>query len=612
MNRILLLGLLVAFCMPLRAQLPPPSGPGTEVVLTPPDIKQALAEDARSGLVPRFAIPLHQPIHSDEHGTWTAGNRGYSWRCVLVARGAKALILTTSELPLVPGAILTVKDQLGRIVETISYRDLRGKALFTLGPVAGERCFLEYDTPDTPVSFTIDQIYYAFDETYKPGLDEADQARGLGFEASLPCNVNVACTNDADIQLVAKSTVRIMCVFQEGISWCTGALVNNTKQDKTPYILSAFHCQYGYTPLYQFWAYHFRYESETCQNPAEEPDFLKVTGSQLRAKWADSDFLLLEMDESPPEAWESHYAGWNRTDNYTPSAAFMVHHPSADIKKVSVDSQAIIIWQTPVNWSNGIKTPALHHYRVYLDLGTSEPGSSGAPFFDPQGRIIGQLNGGAASCTANALWYGRLQRSWNGGGSSATRLRDWLDPDNSGVSSLNGLQDIKTVADLSGTIKTPVGFPVPNVGVTLTGPSGSSTTVTDADGYYLFSQVPVGEEYTISAARDGDDAFGVSIGDIILLNKYIVGINSLPTPYASIAGDVNNSGSISVGDIGILRKLLLDIIKGFSEVPSWVFFTEGSPPPYETEWLIPFLDQGNDQLNFIAVKYGDVNHSAKP
>lgn len=195
---------------------------------------------------------------------------------------------------------------------------------------------------------------------------------------------------------------------------------------------------------------------------------------------------------------------------------------------------------------------------------------------------------------------------------SASRLRDWLDPENTGVSTLIGLQDIKSVVDLSGSITTPVGFPVPNVGVTLTSPSGSATTVTDSDGHYLFSQVPVGEEYTISASRDGDDAFGVSIGDIILLNKYIVGINALPTPYASIAGDVNNSGSISVGDIGILRKLLLDVIKGFDSVPSWAFFTEDSLPPYETAWLIPFLDEPNDQLNFIAVKYGDVNHSAKP
>lgn len=612
MIRPLLLGLLVVCCALLYAQGPQSPATTGEIVLTPPDIQQVVEEDARSGLVPRFAVPLNETISSDHHGQWTADVRGYTWTCDLYAAGALALILTTSELPLEPGSKLIVRDEQNRVVETISYRDLRGQPLFTLGPVQGERCHLEFQSPGGPVELNLDHIYYAFNQDFKPGLDAEEAGRGLGFGASLPCNVNIACTNDPDIQLASKSTVRIMCVFQEGISWCTGALMNNVRQDKTPYILSAFHCQYGYTPLYQFWAYHFRYQSSTCSNPAEEPDFYKVTGSQLRAKWADSDMLLLEMDQSPPDAWESHYAGWNRADNYLPSACFMIHHPSADIKKVSVDSQAITIWQTPVNWSNGIKTPALHHYRVYLDLGTSEPGSSGAPFFDPQGRVIAQLNGGAASCTSNALWYGRLQRSWTGGGSSSSRLRDWLDPDNTSVTSLNGLQDIKTVVDLAGSIKTPVGFPVPNVQITLAGPNGSSISVTDSEGNYVFSQVPVGEDYTITAARDGDDGFGVSIGDIVLLNKYIVGLDALPTPYASVAGDVNNSGNISVGDISVLRKLLLDLIKGFSEVPSWIFVTDDSLPPYITSWELPYLDAGSDQLNFIAVKYGDVNHSAKP
>ncbi|MCB9311796.1 MAG: carboxypeptidase regulatory-like domain-containing protein [Lewinellaceae bacterium] len=613
MNRLLLVGILLAQSLLGWSQPSELFERPADVLLPVPDVSQAMAEDARSGLVPRFAIPVERAIHSLEDGVWTPSPDGsFLWTCRLEAPNASALILTTSRLPLVPKARLDVYDQAGQLVESIDVEDLRGDAVFTLGPVKGSSCFLTYTSPDEPVDFSIDHIYYAFDDAYKPGLDDQEGARGLGFGASLPCNVNVACINDPDIQLAARSAVRIMCVFQEGISWCSGALVNNVREDRTPYILSAFHCQYGYTPLYQFWAYHFRYQSESCANPAEEPSFLKISGSQLRAKWADSDFLLLEMDDEIPDAWESHYAGWNRNDGYTPANSFMVHHPSADIKKVSVDSQQITIWTTPVNWSNGIKTPALHHYRVYLDLGTSEPGSSGAPFFDPQGRIIGQLNGGTASCTSNALWYGRFQRSWNGGGTSDSRLRDWLDPDNTSVMTLDGLQDIQSTTDLGGVITTPVGYPVPNVEVTLTSGTTTYTTITDADGHYQFSLVPMGASYEISAARDGDDAFGVSIGDIVLLNKYIVGIDALPTPYASIAGDVNNSGSISVGDLSILRKLLLDLIKGFTEVPSWVFFTEGSPPPYATSWVIPFLDASNDQLNFIAVKYGDVNHSAKP
>jgi hypothetical protein len=54
--------------------------------------------------------------------------------------------------------------------------------------------------------------------------------------------------------------------------------------------------------------------------------------------------------------------------------------------------------------------------------------------FDQNHRVIGQLHGGYASCTSKtADWYGRLNVSWEGGGTPSTRLKDHLDPDNSGV-----------------------------------------------------------------------------------------------------------------------------------------------------------------------------------
>ncbi|MFN7015269.1 MAG: hypothetical protein ACK4ON_13470, partial [Bacteroidia bacterium] len=68
-------------------------------------------------------------------------------------------------------------------------------------------------------------------------------------------------------------------------------------------------------------------------------------------------------------------------------------------------------------------------------------GSSGSPLFDNNGRIIGQLWGGGASCSqlTSPDYYGRLANSWNPSGSNSTnRLMDWLDPNNSGTSVLNG------------------------------------------------------------------------------------------------------------------------------------------------------------------------------
>ncbi|MBL7942304.1 MAG: secretion system protein Por, partial [Flavobacteriales bacterium] len=66
-----------------------------------------------------------------------------------------------------------------------------------------------------------------------------------------------------------------------------------------------------------------------------------------------------------------------------------------------------------------------------------------SPLFDQNHRIIGQLYGGASACAGsvnNGLfdYYGRFGVSWDAGSTASTRLKDWLDPGNTGVSILDG------------------------------------------------------------------------------------------------------------------------------------------------------------------------------
>jgi hypothetical protein len=76
------------------------------------------------------------------------------------------------------------------------------------------------------------------------------------------------------------------------------------------------------------------------------------------------------------------------------------------------------------------------------DTGYTEEGSSGAGLFNVDGRLVGQLYGGDSVCGSGsdgvgADWFGRIYRSWTGGGTSTTRLSDWLDPLNSGAQTLD-------------------------------------------------------------------------------------------------------------------------------------------------------------------------------
>jgi hypothetical protein len=76
----------------------------------------------------------------------------------------------------------------------------------------------------------------------------------------------------------------------------------------------------------------------------------------------------------------------------------------------------------------------------------TEGGSSGSPLLNDSHRVIGQLFGAGWYCpnpncsnpsedTAN---YGKFSVSWNNNTNSRRRLKDWLDPNNTGATILDG------------------------------------------------------------------------------------------------------------------------------------------------------------------------------
>ena len=227
----------------------------------------------------------------------------------------------------------------------------------------------------------------------------------------------MACTQGDDWRDEIRSVAMILT--SGGWRICTGALVNNTAEDGTQYFLTANHCLGGETS----WIFMFNYQSPFCTN-SNGPTTDTVQGAILRATNTASDFALLELTEEIPDDYEVYYAGWNREDVAAESAVG-IHHPSGDIKKISVENQAVISDRYLGN--SGVTAS---HWKVSdWDEGTTEGGSSGSPLYDPQHRVIGQLHGGYAACGNNSAdWYGKFAMSWDYGSSSSSRLNDWLDP----------------------------------------------------------------------------------------------------------------------------------------------------------------------------------------
>ncbi|MFN3694525.1 MAG: nidogen-like domain-containing protein, partial [Ignavibacterium sp.] len=223
-----------------------------------------------------------------------------------------------------------------------------------------------------------------------------------------------------------------MILTAGGSRLCSGVMVNNVRQDLTPYFLTANHCLIS-SP--NTWIIMFNYQSPTCAN-INGPLNYTVSGTQTKANNSASDFALLLLNEAPPDSYQVHYAGWSAIDVPADSGVG-IHHPSGDIKKISFSGQAY----EHDTWSG---TPPNSHWRVRWHpaglRGVTEPGSSGSPIFDQNHRIVGQLHGGPSSCTASdkSDLYGKFSMSWNYGSTPSTRLKDWLDPDNTGTLILDG------------------------------------------------------------------------------------------------------------------------------------------------------------------------------
>ncbi len=136
-------------------------------------------------------------------------------------------------------------------------------------------------------------------------------------------------------------------------------------------------------------------------------------------------------------------------------------------------------------------------------------------------------------------------------------------------------------------------------------------------GKYEFEEMPMHDDYTITPARSDDPLNGVSTLDMVLIQKHILGTTPLDSPYKIIAADINNSQSLSAGDIVSLRQVILGKQSEFANNESWrfidadqEFFEENQPWPFTEEIDLFDLDVSESVKDFIAVKIGDVNGSA--
>lgn len=99
---------------------------------------------------------------------------------------------------------------------------------------------------------------------------------------------------------------------------------------------------------------------------------------------------------------------------------------------------------------------------------------------------------------------------------------------------------------------------------------------------------------------------GLSVLDLTMIQKHVLGIQMLDNEIQRIAADVNNNGKVTTLDIVELRKL---IIGTSTENKIWMLMPPNLDLVHTIDDIITLWIEDDTTLNFMPLKQGDVNQN---
>jgi len=425
----------------------------------------------------QFAIPVEVTFTPENSGFIVTTDDESVWVLPLSSKGALSLNLILGPYNLPEGAYLYLYDKDHQLVRG-AFTDDSGTNKITMPvmPVPGDRMVLECHFPGGSIpqgSIGVKQVSHDF-----AGFFGLDGIKDIYFGRSDTCEVDLSCSTNPNYLQAARSVVRLLIA---GAELCTGVLVNNTGSDYRAYVLTANHCIDTSTQAANT-IFIFNYQSPWCDGP-DLTNMHSLTGSLLRASNPDIDFTLIELNQFPSLVYRPYFSGWDITASI-PSNTFTVHHPEGDVMKLSIDNNAPISTSYPVT---GYITNSFWRI-IKWDMGSTEPGSSGGPLFDQNGRLRGTLTGGSATCSDPTNdYYAKLSRMFNITTITSTYLKPWLDPYSSGATAVNGRDPYEYNLSRSDTLgNTPVGDP--GTTSSYTSPGWGLSTGNNSDSLVMYAE----------------------------------------------------------------------------------------------------------------------------
>lgn len=450
----------------------------------------------------QFAVPVPVDLEIAKLMQWNYSNDSAYGKFTIKVNGALSSSINFDKFYLPKGTELYVYNENGSMITgPITEKENNPKKIWGSWVYKGQLLIIEIKTPLSTLSqleLHANNISYGYKEIYEPQVG--------GFGQSATCEINVVCPLGNGWQNERNSVALIL--NGNNTVLFSGALIMNTCNTNMPYLLTANHC-YQDSPDVGSWKFTFQAWSPVC-TPSQNANGTTFNGSTLKANSNGSDFCLVELNQTPPVNSGINYSGWSRNTNGITQTT-IIHHPMGDVMKITRDNNA------PVFGNFG----GANCWHLIVDNGTTEPGSSGSPYFDQNHRIIAQHygidDGNLPICNQVSKYGGRFDISWTGGGTNATRLSNWLDPSNSGAMTTNTTNVSALVTYPYMSISGADLFCSGTQTYTLNGAPGGATVFWSATPSNIATLTPNGT--TVDVTKAGGGAFTLS-ASVYVANCY--------------------------------------------------------------------------------------------
>ena len=409
----------------------------------------------------QFAVNIPRAVSSSAQGSWSQQGSLSTW--VYSARIPTAISMSfhASGVVLPPSAVLTVSTA-GTTARYVA-RDVNRNGLWGR-PLPGELVNFSLSVNSAEagrVRFHIDSLQAGYRSL---GSGVPDHPHYLELKkaaaAATSCTENYACHVTSANQGPAHATVAVII---GNLYQCTGTLLNNTRGDGAPYILTARHCEKGQlgggnpdaaATVSVYW------DAVTPCGSQLGSLYDSTTISQSGATTAleQQDLWLIQLD-TPPAATDAYFAGWDAS-GASVSGGYTIHYALGENQQYVEWSGTGVLEQMP-----GATLSIAYDstfWGVVNSLGNIGAGGSGSALFSTNNQVVGSaslalLTGGentAGACpvqppptpspsTATAL-FTTLSGAWT---STADRtsstgnktLKSLLDPGSTGQIQVSGI-----------------------------------------------------------------------------------------------------------------------------------------------------------------------------